>query len=92
MKVGILTFHRADNYGAVLQTYALFMQCCAMGYDVEVIDYRCNAIERFYPPIRFPKLRKNMYQWCIDAIDYMRFGMRGKIKRTSLLCLELCFK
>ena len=24
MKIGILTFHRAYNYGAVLQTYGLF--------------------------------------------------------------------
>ena len=80
MKVGILTFHRADNYGAVLQTYALYAQCCAMGYDVKVIDYRCNAIESAYPPIKFPKLRKNMYQWCIDAINYMRFGNAWKDK------------
>lgn len=80
MKVGILTFHRADNYGAVLQTYALYAQCRAMGYDVEVIDYRCDAIERSYPPIRFPKLRKNMYQWCIDAIKYMRYGNAWKDK------------
>lgn len=80
MKVGILTFHRADNYGAVLQTYALYAQCCAMGYDVKVIDYRCNAIERAYPPIKFPKLRKNMYQWCIDAINYLRFGNAWKDK------------
>jgi len=46
--VGILTFHRALNYGAVLQAYAL--QCClkGMGAECDVIDYRCDFLERGY--------------------------------------------
>lgn len=40
MKIGILTFHRADNYGAVLQCYALFKTIKSLGFqDVKVIDY-----------------------------------------------------
>lgn len=74
MRVGILTFHRADNYGAVLQTYALYSQCMAMGHNTEIIDYRCSAIENSYPPVKFPRLRKNMYRWGIDAVNYLRFG------------------
>lgn len=74
MKVGILTFHRADNYGAVLQTFALYNQCISMGYQTEVIDYRCGVIENAYPPIRFPQLRKNLYRWTEDLIDYLQFG------------------
>lgn len=38
-KIGILTLHRALNYGAVLQCYALKHACEAMGYMVETIDY-----------------------------------------------------
>lgn len=45
MKIGILTFHRAINYGAVLQCYALYRTLCDMGHDVEVIDYRPRYIE-----------------------------------------------
>lgn len=45
MKIGILTFHRAINYGAVLQCYALYRTLCDMGHDVEVIDYRPSYIE-----------------------------------------------
>lgn len=47
-KVGILTFHRALNYGAVLQTYALInaIKMLDDSISVEVIDYRCNSIER----------------------------------------------
>ena len=40
MKIGILTFHCAHNYGAVLQCYALQETLKDMGHDVEVIDYR----------------------------------------------------
>lgn len=40
MKIGILTFHSAHNYGAMLQCYALQEVLKHMGHDVEVIDYR----------------------------------------------------
>ena len=48
MKIGIMTFHRAINYGAVLQTYALQKYLNDSGYDAEVIDYRCDHMENFY--------------------------------------------
>lgn len=38
MKIGILTFHFALNYGAVLQTYALSTYLKELGYDVYIID------------------------------------------------------
>lgn len=40
MKIGILTFHWATNYGAVLQTYALQSVLKSMGHEVEVINYK----------------------------------------------------
>ena len=49
-KVGIITFHRALNYGAVLQTYALANVLQEQGFDVSVIDYRCRAVEDIYRP------------------------------------------
>ena len=39
MRIGILTLHRALNYGAVWQTYALKTSCEKLGNKVEVIDY-----------------------------------------------------
>lgn len=48
MKVGILTFHRALNYGAVLQCYALQKILESKTCDVEIIDYRQDWIEEFY--------------------------------------------
>ena len=40
MKIGILTFHCAHNYGAVLQCYATQEFLRSKGYEVEVINYR----------------------------------------------------
>lgn len=45
-KFGIITFHNADNLGAVLQAYALqrtLEETC--GVSAEVIEYYCPAIE-----------------------------------------------
>jgi hypothetical protein len=44
MNIGIITFHRAHNYGAVLQCYALSQVLKHMGNDVEVIDYYPNYL------------------------------------------------
>ena len=48
MKVGIVTFHRAENFGATLQAYALQTYLIHLGVDAEIIDYRCLSIERNY--------------------------------------------
>lgn len=40
MKIGILTFHCAHNYGAMLQAYALRTYLQSQGHDAYVIDYR----------------------------------------------------
>jgi hypothetical protein len=39
MKIGIITFHKAVNYGAVLQAYALSQFLKSKGHDVFFINY-----------------------------------------------------
>ena len=39
MKIGILTYHRSNNYGALLQAIALRKVLSDMGHDVTFIDY-----------------------------------------------------
>ncbi len=39
MKIGIMTFHWAVNYGAVLQVYALQNALEKLGHDVRIINY-----------------------------------------------------
>ena len=37
--IGIITIHKINNYGSVLQAYALQRICMSLGYKVEIIDY-----------------------------------------------------
>ena len=39
MKIGIMTMHRVQNVGSVLQAYALQHKIQQFGYDAELIDY-----------------------------------------------------
>lgn len=39
MKISVITCHRAHNYGAVLQAYALQKYLTGKGHEAEVIDY-----------------------------------------------------
>lgn len=54
-KIGIITFHRAVNYGAVLQTYALQKTLTKLNIDNAVIDYRCPFITNEYKPFHIKK-------------------------------------
>ncbi len=45
-KIGILTFHRALNYGAVFQAYALQKALRNMGAEADIIDYRAPFNEK----------------------------------------------
>lgn len=53
MKIGILTFHCAHNFGAILQAFALQSQIQLMGYDVKIIDYRPKYLDRGYPQLQY---------------------------------------
>lgn len=61
MKVGLLTYHRAHNYGGVLQCYALTKAIKKLGYQVEVVDYQCKYFKEQYKQYsltNLPKLKK----------------------------------
>lgn len=60
MKIGILTFHRAINYGAVLQAYALKETLKSLGHDAWVIDYRQPKVEKVDRPTFSAKKRWNL--------------------------------
>lgn len=52
MKVGIITFSSAHNYGAMLQAYALQTAIEKMGFQVEIINFRPKVIDNVYNPFR----------------------------------------
>ena len=57
-KIGIITFHRAHNYGAVLQAYAL-QKVLSENNEVKIIDFRNKAIENAYKLFKINK--KNVF-------------------------------
>ena len=66
MKIGILTYHNTTNYGAALQAFALQKKVEELGYNSEIIDYKCKAVTERYEIIN-PLKSKNIKQ-CIKRI------------------------
>ena len=44
-KVGLITIHDTVNFGSLLQTFSLYKALEKMGVDIELIDYKCRAIQ-----------------------------------------------
>lgn len=63
-KIGILTFHCAHNYGAVLQAYATQRLLSDAGHQVEVIDYRPDYLTVPYKRVRFSRLEGKNGRFC----------------------------
>lgn len=53
MKIGILTYHRSENYGALLQAMALRHVLADMGHETYFIEYFPDYHERLYRPFSF---------------------------------------
>lgn len=54
-KVGIITFHNAHNYGAILQAYALQETVKRLGNEACIINYKNKKILRPYKLIQYSK-------------------------------------
>ena len=79
---GILTFHTACNYGAVLQAYALKAVCEALGYETYIINYT-NGVKTGKPaPIKefmvAANKKKAFFRTCRKMLSYI-----GDTKRWS---------
>ncbi len=87
-KVAIATFHSAHNYGAVLQTYALYKTIEKMGNDVYLLDYSPKNIIKSYS--LFPKLKycdgiiHYIKSWVSLALDFKRRYVRYTGFKTFL--------
>lgn len=97
MKVAILTFHRANNFGAVLQAYALVKACEKLGASAEVLDWRSPCIERLYyklwKPVRNPicSVRNFIWRLAIERkarLEFERF--RSLIPCSSPVEENIC--
>ena len=71
--IGILTFHNAMNYGAILQCYALQEFLDKIGFTVKVINYTPNKFKLIYN----------------DPKDFSaRVSLKRKIKNSILWCIR----
>lgn len=89
MKIGIITFHNALNYGAVLQTYALQKSLQNLGYDVDVINYSNKNIGK---KVKAPQIKQyhNYAKFLCDRhMFFIAEEKRKKIERFTLNYLQL---
>lgn len=54
-RIGIITMHRINNYGSVLQAFALQYIIEKMGFDVQLIDYNYPNIFQYTRGVALPK-------------------------------------
>jgi hypothetical protein len=84
MKVGIITFHCAHNYGAVLQAYALQTTLKKFGHEVYIVDYRPSWILNKY------SILSNTIFTPVNIFPYMKsfigslLGIQRKRKRVKV--------
>ena len=75
MKIGILTYHRSQNYGALLQAVALKRTLNKLGHKVSFIDY-------------WPAYHKDMYR-ILRNDNFRSVGILKKCKTILSVCLRL---
>ena len=80
VKIGLITFHRAVNYGAVLQAYALQETLKEAGAQVQIIDFRSRTIENEY---RLVKKYYGPLRYKIQVIVTELMKIKGKISKRK---------
>lgn len=80
MKIGILTFHRATNYGAILQAYALVSYLNSLGHEVKIIDYKPKGMGQLYATVSVPGIIKKTKRVVLNILMLRTLNAR-KAKR-----------
>lgn len=73
-RAAVITFHRALNYGAILQAFALENILAQIGVHAEIIDYRCPHIECIYRPfdVRHCKKLSSKAKKCVKSFGLVK--------------------
>ena len=71
-KIGIITYHRAINYGAILQVYALQKKIKELGAKCVILDYRNKRLEN--------KHKRRRISDCNNVKDVIKFLLLSKTK------------
>lgn len=78
-RIGVITFHRAINYGAVLQTYGLITTLNAISPGCRVIDYRGYRLENHYKLFYLPQNKNKLKSFAKCIIKYPVNSKRRRV-------------
>lgn len=98
INVGVLTFHSADNYGSILQAFAL-QRFLELKYGVlsELIDYRPAGQEQLYKLFAPIKSARNIVGNILKLPIYLKHkkraetfeNFRGRVRKSSKYYTDL---
>ena len=77
-KVGILTYHSSDNYGSVLQSYAL-CKYLSNYWDAQILDYRKPEVKNLYKIFKPMNCKFNIITNLYNALYYKRLNRQKKV-------------
>lgn len=85
MKIGILTYHRAENYGALLQAYAMKTYLGSLGHDVSFVDYWPDYHRRYFELFSWRKFKEGSMREKLVLLYYLFFWNSTRMKRKKNL-------
>lgn len=89
MKIGILTYHRSLNYGALLQAKALQDFVRGLGHDVSIVDYWPLYHEDMYKPFSWKLFNRYSIRWKVEYLlkflfTFIRLNLRRSRTREYI--------
>lgn len=84
MKIGILTFHRARNYGAVLQCYGLMSYLTSLGHEVEVVDYYPQVFKELYAQFPWSTFRTASFLGKLHTLEIYLTHLPISVRRRKI--------
>lgn len=87
MKIGILTFHRAINYGAFLQAFALKTYLTSLGNEVEIVDYWPEGHADGYRLLSHSWKKRSFFGKVKFFISFILRYSRAKKRIEGMQCL-----
>lgn len=75
-KIAIITYHFSDNFGSILQSYALQSAIEEKGYNCNIIDYRKSEVKNLYKIFKPNTSKYNIITNIYSLIYYKRLKMR----------------
>lgn len=82
MRIGIITIHNSPNYGACLQSYALWKFLAMRGHDVEIIDLYRPYQKEYVRSKRYKPYAKPVSCQSVISTLLRRGGLRKNVRRA----------